>query len=93
MVQGPLVFRHIAQPHPKAEVSGHYHPKASIAGAGRRACFLIDDKRIILPAFGAYTGGLSARDDVLENLLGPKAIAVLIGKRATPVPLSACLKR
>jgi metallophosphoesterase superfamily enzyme len=87
------VFRHITKRDSIGEISGHYHPKAAVAGAGRRPCFLIDDSRIILPAFGAYTGGMSARDDVLTSIMAPKAIAVLTGKRATPVPLRACLTR
>jgi len=89
---GPLVFRHIATPNAKGEVSGHYHPKAAIPGTGRRACFLVDDQRLILPAFGAYTGGMSARDPILEGLMGAQTIAILTGPRATPVPLSACGK-
>lgn len=90
--QGALSFRHIATPQTN-EISGHYHPKATVPGAGRRACFLIDDARIILPAFGAYTGGMSARDETLQRIMAPTARAVLIGKNATAVPLAACLKR
>ena len=88
-----LKFRHIAQAGGIGEISGHYHPKAVIPHIGRRACFLLDEQRLILPAFGAYTGGMSARDDVLSALMDAKGIAILTGKRATPVPLSACLKR
>ncbi|MCF2869774.1 ligase-associated DNA damage response endonuclease PdeM [Octadecabacter sp. G9-8] len=90
--RGPLTFRHIATSE-TGEISGHYHPKGAIAGATRRPCFLIDAARIIMPAFGAYTGGLSARDDVLAAIMEPTAIAVLTGKSALPVPLKSCLKR
>lgn len=90
--RAPVLFRHIARADAQGEISGHYHPKAAIPGTGRRACFLVDKTRIILPAFGAYTGGLSVRDDVLRDLMAPEAIAILIGKRATPVPVSACAK-
>lgn len=88
-----LVFRHIATNNGVGEISGHYHPKASVLKAGRRPCFLLDHQRLILPAFGVYTGGMSARDDVLAALMAPKAIAILTGKRATAVPLAACLNR
>jgi uncharacterized protein len=47
------------------EVSGHYHPKMRVPLPGRglsRPCFLRDARRLILPAFGAYTGGLRADD-------------------------------
>lgn len=86
---GPLTFRHIATAD-IAEVSGHYHPKARIPGAGpARPCFLVDRARLILPAFGAYTGGLHATRPVLETLIARDGIAVLTGSRAIPVPLSA----
>jgi DNA ligase-associated metallophosphoesterase len=83
---GPLVFRHIAAPAPQAEVSGHYHPKAAIAGRSR-PCFLIDEARVILPAYGCYTGGLRATDEALASLMGPGARAVLTGTRALVMPM------
>jgi hypothetical protein len=90
---GPLVFRHVAEPAglpPEAgEISGHYHPKACIAARGRRfrrACFLLDAQRLILPAFGTYTGGLDARHPAFDAVLGPGAVACLIGgARVLPV--------
>jgi DNA ligase-associated metallophosphoesterase len=93
MAIGPLVFRHIATPHGLGEVSGHYHPKASIPRGGRKPCFLLDSHRLIMPAFGAYTGGLSAQHNVLTDIMNADAIAVLTGKKALPVPLASCLKR
>ncbi len=84
---GPLTFRHIAAPAAKAEVSGHYHPKASIAGRSR-PCFLIDAARVILPAYGCYTGGLRATDAALTTLMEPGALAVLTGTRALPIPMA-----
>ncbi|MCZ8335800.1 MAG: ligase-associated DNA damage response endonuclease PdeM [Rhodobacteraceae bacterium] len=86
MTLGPLTFRHIADKGEKAEVSGHYHPKLRLKGAAR-PCFLLDADRLILPAFGLYTGGLSADDPALAALLHPPALAILTGPRALPVPL------
>ena len=86
----PLTFRHIADPAATAEVSGHYHPKAQIrtrAGSISRPAFLIDAARVILPAYGTYTGGLRSTDAALDRLMGPDAIAVLTGTRALPVPM------
>jgi DNA ligase-associated metallophosphoesterase len=61
---GPLVFRH--EPTGAAgEIAGHLHPKARVATCGRsveRRCFAADGERVVMPAFGAYTGGLSIRD-------------------------------
>ncbi|MBC2837238.1 ligase-associated DNA damage response endonuclease PdeM [Paragemmobacter straminiformis] len=83
---GPLTFRHIAQAGAKGEVSGHYHPKLRLAGQSR-PCFLLDADRLILPAFGAYTGGMRHDDPALSGLMGPKALAILTGPRAIPCPL------
>lgn len=62
---GPLTFRHIAaQESAEGEISGHFHPKASFVIRGRRLsgrCFLHDRRRMVLPAFGAFAGGLDAR--------------------------------
>jgi uncharacterized protein len=83
---GPITFRHIADPSQSAEISGHYHPKARIAGQSR-ACFLLDNNRLILPAFGAYTGGLWCDHPSLATLMAPNAIAILTGPRAIPIPM------
>ncbi|MWD27690.1 ligase-associated DNA damage response endonuclease PdeM [Aquicoccus sp. SCR17] len=83
---GPLTFRHIAAPGAEAEVSGHYHPKAGLRGVSRPA-FLLDRSRLIMPAYGTYTGGLRARDKVLAELMGPEALAILTGHRALPIPM------
>jgi DNA ligase-associated metallophosphoesterase len=79
---GRLTFRHIATPGATGEVSGHYHPKLALPGTGWRPCFLFDDDRLILPAFGAYTGGLPATDPALRALLGARARAIVTGRRA-----------
>ncbi|OIQ30604.1 MAG: metallophosphoesterase [Alphaproteobacteria bacterium MedPE-SWcel] len=78
----PLTFRHIALPEAIGEVSGHYHPKASLRGQYRPA-FLLDRNRLILPAFGTYTGGLRCTDPVLATLMEQDALAILTG--ATPL--------
>ncbi len=88
--RGPLTFRHIAAADPVGEVSGHYHPKARLAVRGQsltRPCFLIDGRRVILPAFGTYTGGLRSDAAELCALMAPDARAVLIGKTAQAIPM------
>jgi len=87
---GPIRFRHMAQAGETGEISGHYHPKARVNTRQRgstRPCFLVDSDRIILPAFGAYTGGLRSDTAVLSNLMGSDAIAILTGNKALPVPM------
>ncbi|HJQ55989.1 MAG TPA: ligase-associated DNA damage response endonuclease PdeM [Vineibacter sp.] len=71
----PLAFRHEADRTPltncDGEVSGHYHPVAvlTVRGRGlRRRCFVTDGRRLVLPSFGAYTGGLNARDPAIADL-------------------------
>jgi uncharacterized protein len=83
---GPFTFRHIADPQETAEVSGHYHPKARLAGQSR-PCFLADAKRLILPAYGVYTGGLRSHEPVLTTLMAKDALAILTGPRALAIPM------
>jgi DNA ligase-associated metallophosphoesterase len=86
MKLGPYTFRHIAEPQEKAEISGHYHPKARLAGQSR-PCFLADSSRLILPAYGAFTGGLRAHDPALTTLMAPDALAFLTGTRVLAIPM------
>lgn len=88
--RGPLTFRHIAAPSAHGEVSGHYHPKVSLPTRGRlisRPAFLLDTARLILPAFGTYTGGLRSHDPALGCLMQTDAHAVLTGPLPTRVPM------
>ncbi|QXT39318.1 ligase-associated DNA damage response endonuclease PdeM [Gymnodinialimonas ceratoperidinii] len=87
---GPLTFRHIAQPTEPGEISGHYHPKAQVRLKGRtitRRCFLIDDTRLIMPAYGTYTGGLYSGSPVLSKLMAPNAQSILTGPTPTALPM------
>lgn len=88
---GGAVYRHIASAAPEAfEVSGHYHPKATLAARGRRVtrrAFLADSRRVILPAFGVYTGGLDAREAPFDALFGAAGgRAILLGAQLHAAP-------
>ncbi len=88
---GPLTFRHIAEAEAApGEISGHYHPKAKVRHMSR-PCFMRDTGRLILPAYGCYTGGLDWMTPVLRGLFQPEAIAYLTGTRVltVPVPVAA----
>ncbi|MCW5696006.1 MAG: ligase-associated DNA damage response endonuclease PdeM [Bauldia sp.] len=80
---GPLLFRHEPQLGAAAgEIAGHLHPAARVAGrAGsvRRKCFAADGARAILPAFGAYAGGLNVLDAPFDGLFGANFIAFVLG--------------
>lgn len=82
---GPLSFRHVAE-RPEPEISGHFHPKVRLAGKAH-PCFLLDAARLILPAYGAYTGGMFCHEPVLCDLMAPGALAILTGRRALPLPM------
>jgi uncharacterized protein len=69
---GALTFRHVPTGHP-GEVAGHLHPVARVAHRGRavsRRCFAADKMRMVMPAFGAFTGGLNVRDTAFCDLFG-----------------------
>ncbi|MEX0284761.1 MAG: ligase-associated DNA damage response endonuclease PdeM [Paracoccaceae bacterium] len=86
----PLTFRHIARPGASGEVSGHFHPKAQIKTRARtitRPAFLLDADRIVLPAYGTYTGGLRSNDVALNTLMRPEAIAILTGQSVHAIPM------
>ncbi len=86
----PLVFHHIAKPGTSGEVSGHYHPKATLQARGRaitRPAFLIDSDRLIMPAYGTYTGGLRSHDGPLSRLMRDDAHAVLTGQNPLCIPM------
>ena len=67
---GPIHFRH--EPSGAyGEIAGHLHPKARVAARGRameRRCFASDGERAVMPAFGAYAGGLSIRDAAFARI-------------------------
>jgi uncharacterized protein len=84
IADAPLVFRHEAQfGSETGEISGHFHPVAALTVRGRgirRRCFLTDGRRVILPAFGAYTGGLNALDPAIAQLFADDYDALLVGR-------------
>jgi uncharacterized protein len=81
---GPLIFRHEARFGPATgEISGHFHPVAALTVRGRgmrRRCFLTDGHRLILPAFGAYAGGLNALDPAIAQLFPDDYDALVVGR-------------
>lgn len=76
----------------RGEVAGHLHPCARVSGNGgsvRRRCFLTDGERLILPAFGAYAGGLNARDPAFSGLFARPPIAGMLGRKVHAVGWSS----
>jgi len=80
---GRLSFRHEPTRGTRGEVAGHLHPKANVPVRGSsisRPCFIADANRLILPAFGEFTGGLDVRNPAIAGLFPRGARAFLLGK-------------
>ncbi|MBT3331845.1 MAG: ligase-associated DNA damage response endonuclease PdeM [Rhodospirillaceae bacterium] len=79
--RGALTLQHQAKGVVAGEVAGHLHPKASVRLRGRRLtrrCFITDDLRLVLPAFGAYAGGLDVADPAFAAIFpGPFKVYLL----------------
>ena len=93
-VIGGIVLRHQAAPEEtRPELSGHFHPKLTVLSRGRRIarpCLVASDKRMILPAFGALTGGMRADDPAIVSAMQPaRTIDALVpaGARLAQFPL------
>ena len=94
---GALTFRH----EPRAgeahgEIAGHLHPGARIvapSGGVRRRCFITDGSRCVMPAFGAFTGGLNIRDAAFAPLFGARDVVVhaLGRERVYAVQVGSCV--
>jgi DNA ligase-associated metallophosphoesterase len=89
-----LTLRHEPRPYPApGEVSGHLHPCAKVVTAGRgvrRRAFATDGQRLVLPAFGAYAGGLNVCDPAFAGLFAAPPLVGALGEgRVHPLPYSA----
>nr|WP_295109805.1 ligase-associated DNA damage response endonuclease PdeM [uncultured Caulobacter sp.] len=78
-----LTLRHEPLPGVQlGEVAGHLHPAAKVASGRattRRRCFVTDGQRLVLPAFGAFTGGLNILDEAFSNLFAGPLLAGALG--------------
>ncbi|MGD9847344.1 MAG: ligase-associated DNA damage response endonuclease PdeM [Variibacter sp.] len=96
--RGPLLFRHEPTHNGRdGEIAGHLHPVAQVDMGGRylrRRCFASDGRRMVMPAFGAYAGGLNVRhrafaglfagDDFVAHVLGHAAVHAFAGAHCLP---------
>jgi len=94
---GALTFRHEpTEDNPDGEIAGHLHPVARVATRGRtvsRRCFVTDRKRLVMPAFGAFTGGLNIRDRAFAEVFTTLAFTahVLGDQRIYAIAAKRCL--
>ena len=89
-----LILRHEAvTDDPRPELSGHFHPKLRLHLKGRnvsRRCFVASPTKLILPAFGALTGGLDAHHPEIIRKVGPRASALVpVTGRLLRFPIAA----
>ncbi len=89
-----VVLRHEARAgEPLPELSGHYHPKLRLRVRGKlvqRRCFVATARKLILPAFGALTGGLDAAHPEIVRAVGGAAQALVpVADRMLRFPLAA----
>jgi uncharacterized protein len=94
---GGLIFCHVPENADNGVIAGHLHPVARVAGRGRavsRRCFAADKRRVVMPAFGTYTGGLNVRSPAFANIfetldftahmLGQQRIYAVSAQRCLP---------
>lgn len=87
-------LRHEAVPGaPDPEISGHFHPKLRLTLRGRRVvrrCFALTPTKLVLPAYGALTGGLDVTDPAFARAVGaPLAALVATPARLLRFPVAA----
>src|SRR3954453_10326124 len=94
---GALTFPHLpSRDAPDGEIAGPLHPVARVAQRGRavsRRCFACDGKALVMPAFGAYTGGLNIRGRAFAAVFGARKFnAHMLGEdRLYAFAASRCL--
>ena len=79
-VRGILLRHEASAAESRPELSGHFHPKLRLSINGRRVsrrCFVASEKKLILPAFGALTGGLDVRHPEIVRAVRGQAVALV----------------
>lgn len=94
---GTLLFRHEPSQTPvEGEIAGHLHPCARIVQRGRsvrRRCFAGDGKRMVMPAFGAFTGSLNVLDPAYAGLFRRDSLMAYMMGRDRVFPIAGSLLR
>ncbi len=91
---GPLMLRHEAVPgFAGPELSGHFHPKVTVATRGgriSRRCFAVSATKLVLPAYGSFTGGLDIADPAFCAAIGrPRRAVFAEGTQVLSFPIAA----
>lgn len=82
---GDIIFRHIAENAAgDYEISGHYHPCTKFVHKQqkvRRPCFVVSENKIILPSYGAYTGGLDIEHKAIKDAISKPYETYVLGHK------------
>jgi hypothetical protein len=93
VVEGIILRHEAVADDPRPEMSGHFHPKMRLNLKGRnvsRRCFVASATKLILPAYGALTGGLDAGHPEIVRKVGPQAKALVpVSDRMLRFPIAA----
>ncbi len=80
-----LIFRHIFTKNPNNyEVTGHYHPTVKLMHRGikfRSPCYVVNNKKIVLPSFGKYTGGIDIKNNTFSFLKKSKTFIFIVSEK------------
>ncbi len=92
-----LTLRHLpSEARVSHEIAGHLHPSARVSLYGhtiRRPCFIGNGRRLVMPAFGAYTGGLNVLDAAFDPLFGSDGLNVIVLGQEGLYPIATRLLR
>ena len=92
-----IALRHAPrEAHITHEIAGHLHPAARVSLYGhsiRRPCFVGNGRRLVMPAFGAFTGGLNVLEDAFARLFGPDGLNVIVLGQEGLYPVATRLLR
>ena len=92
-----ITLRHAPRPaRTSHEIAGHLHPAAKVSMYGhtvRRSCFVGNARRLVVPAFGALTGGLNVLDDAFVPLFGDDGLQVSVLGQEGIYPVATRLLR
>ena len=78
-------FIHQALPTSIFQISGHFHPVASVKSSIKKItakCLLHTNNHIILPSFGQYTGGLNINSPVFKPFVNNDSKIYMLTKKS-----------
>ncbi len=78
-------FTHEAKLNNQYQVSGHFHPVASVKVGSKKItekCLIHSKNHLILPSFGTFTGGLNINSNIMKPYLSNYYDIFMLGKKS-----------